>query len=125
MPLFTKVYSPSQIHLDEEWDHSIEKFKSGSEPTYVNDKGKIVSATSSGHKYELISIRERQLTGTERFGRKFLFVLAMVFTLGLAYFSKSVYKLYKKETETWKIALYPKTSPSLPLPFSSSSNKIP
>lgn len=112
MSSFKIVNSPSQIHLglDEEWDHSIEKFQKGSVPTYLNDKGKKVTATYTGHKYELISIKERQLSGTEKFGRKFLFVLAMVFTLGIAYFSKSVYKLYKKETATLKIALYPKKS---------------
>jgi hypothetical protein len=71
----------------------------------VDEKGNTVRSDYTGRTYKIVEKRERTLSGLERFGRGFLGTLAVVSTLCLALFSKSVRSLFTKSKETIRFAI--------------------
>ncbi|CCB87115.1 putative uncharacterized protein [Parachlamydia acanthamoebae UV-7] len=84
MPCFKIIKDPSEITLDNKWIVST-KFES---------KDRLVDY--KGRQYRIIEKRERTFSTPERIGRGSLGTLAVVCTLCLALFSKSVRNLFTK-----------------------------
>ena len=81
MSKFQIVNSINEIDLSNRWVES----------TKFNNKDKVVK--HDGRHYRLIAKMERSFTCAERIGRVFLGVLAVIFSLGSALFSKSIRNL--------------------------------
>lgn len=62
----------------------------------------IEKVSYKGHLYEFIEIRERMFSSRERIGRAFLGVLAVILTLFLALFSKSIRDLFTEKKKIIK-----------------------
>lgn len=85
MPSFKKVYSSFDIRVSDDYFDA----------TTFNSFDKI--KTYKGREYKLISKKERDFSFMERAGRGFLGTVAVICSLGLALFSKSVRKLFVKD----------------------------
>ena len=111
MPGFEIINSPREISLSNQWVLS-PKFDSRNR--IVDEKGEVVSSDYRGHRYKLIEKRERTFSFPERIGRGFLGTLAVVCTIGFAYFLlKSVQNLFKPK-ETVRFAVLVPPSSNLP-----------
>ncbi len=91
MPNFKVISSQREIMLSNQW---IPSAKFNSKDRIVDAEGKAVSSDYQGRQYRLIEKRERTFSTPERIERGFLGVIAVVFTLCLALFSKSVRNLF-------------------------------
>ncbi len=67
---------------------------------YVDDLGNKIDNYEKGPIYELKFKKVRQLSHLERATRGFLGIVAVVCSLGLAFFSKNIRKLFTKRTES-------------------------
>ena len=73
--------------------------------TFYNAKGKKVSSSYQARQYKIIGEREHRFSCLERSGRGLLSVLAIIFSLGAATFSKEIHKLLFKKKETTRYAI--------------------
>lgn len=96
MPGFKIVNNSSEITFDNKW---IPSTKFNSKDRLVDAKGDAVSSDYKGRQYRIIEKRERHFSTPERIGRGFLGTLAIVCTLFLGLFSKSVRNLFIKPKE--------------------------
>jgi hypothetical protein len=96
MPSFTVINNPSEITLSTQW---IPSTKFNSKDRVVNAEGKAVGSDYKGRQYRIIEKRERIFSTPERIGRGFLGTLAVVCTLFLGLFSKSVRNLFIKSKQ--------------------------
>lgn len=109
------VDSLNEVNFINGWS---EATKFNSEDKFVDEKGKYVDATYAERKYRLVSKRERDYSFLQRGIRGFAAALILVCTLGLVYFSqtvwKSVKKLFFKQKETVRIGVLVTTPQTLP-----------
>lgn len=117
MPGFRIINNTSEITLGDEW---VPATKFNSKDRIVDEKGHKVSSGYQGRQYRIIEKRERTFSCSERFGRGFLGILAVVCTLCFALFSKSVRNLLTKSKENIRFAVLVPTA-NLP----SSTGNIP
>lgn len=87
MPIFKTINNTSEIRLNNKW---VPAAKFNSKDRLVDKNGHKISSHYKGCPYQIIEKRERTFSSLERFGRGFLGTLAVVCTLFLALFSKSV-----------------------------------
>ena len=111
MPGFKIVNNSSEIILSNQW---VPSTKFNSKDRLVDAKGKAVSSDYKGRQYRIIEKRERILSTPERIGRGFLGTLAVVCTLFLGLFSKSVRNLFIKPKENVRFGVLVPPSSNLP-----------
>ena len=122
MPNFKAINNQTEITLGNKWVPPSNKFNS--QNRLVNAKGNNISCEYNGRKYRIIEKRERTFTALERFARGLLGLIAVICTLCLGLFSKSVRNLFTKSKATVRFAvpqpstlLAPSTSPPLNYPI--------
>lgn len=103
VPCFVVVNNENEIKLNSEWSPAV---KFNSKNRLVDEKGYRVSTDYNGSQYRIIEKRERTFSSLERCGRGFLGTLAVICTLGLALFSKSVRNLLTKSKENIRFAVF-------------------
>lgn len=96
MPCFKIVHNTNEISLNGQW---VSSAKFNSKDRIVDEEGRAVSSDYQGRRYQIIEKRERVFSNTERIGRGFLGVVAVICTLSIALFSKSVRNLFIKSKE--------------------------
>ncbi len=101
MPAFTIINNSYSITLDTNWLDS-NPFKSRGR--IVDAQGRAVSLEYDGPKYRIISKKERDFSFLERVGRGFLGTLAIVCSLGFAFFSKPIRALFIKHKKAIRFA---------------------
>jgi hypothetical protein len=123
MPRFKIINDLSEITLNDKW---IQATKFNSKGKLVDEKGCEVGSDYKGRQYELIEKKERAFSEVERLGRGLLGTIAVICTLFLGLFSKSVRKLFTKSTESIRFAvLKPTANLQKILPFTEKdANKI-
>lgn len=97
MSNFKVIHDISEINLPKNWVNAA-NFKS--QNRIVDENGRPVSADYQGRRYRIISKKERAFSTFERIRRVALGSLAVVFSAGLALFSKSVRQLFTKQKES-------------------------
>ncbi len=93
MPSFIAVNSSYETIRSNQW---IPSTKFNSQGRIVDAEGKAVNSDYQGPRYQIIAKRERLFSSSERIGRGILGTLAVVGTLFLGLFSKSVQNLFAK-----------------------------
>lgn len=91
---FKIVTSANEIQLNNEKWRSVDSFKGYHIDGSYTEKGKEAGSDYEGRRYTIISIRVRNFSGLERFGRGLLGIAAVICSLGLALFSESVRNLF-------------------------------
>lgn len=102
MPSFKFINNASEITLNNKW---VPAAKFNSKDRVVDEKGHQVGSDYKGRQYRIIEKRERTLSGLERFGRGLLGTVAVICTLCLGLFSKSVRNLFTKSKENIRFAV--------------------
>lgn len=108
MPGFKIINNTSEIKLNNNW---VSSTKFNSKDRLVDAKGNSVSSDYKGRQYRIIEKRERNFSTPERIGRGFLGTLAVVCTLFLALFSKTVRNLFTKPKENVRFAVLKEPDP--------------
>ena len=106
MPAFKIINNPRDITLSHQW---VPSTKFNSKDRIVDAEGKAVGSDYKGNQYRIIEKRERTFSIPDRIGRGFLGTLAVVCTLCLALFSKSVRNLFIKPKENIRFAILEST----------------
>ena len=101
MPSFKIVAAADEIKLKDGWIPAT-KFRE----RLVDEQGRAVRPEYQGHQYKIIGKGERTFSSLERFERGLLGTLAVVCTLSLALFSKSVRNLFIKSKETIRFGVF-------------------
>jgi len=117
MPSFTVINNSSEITLSAQW---IPSTKFNSKERVVNAEGKAIGSDYKGRQYRIIEKRERIFSTPERIGRGFLGTIAVVCTLFLGLFSKSVRNLFIKPKENVRFGVLVSPSSNLPSQIASS-----
>ena len=107
MPNFKIINNLSEITLNNKW---VPSTKFNSKNRLVDAKGNVVSSDHRGRQYRIIEKKERTFYTPERIGRGFLGTLAVVFTLFLALFSKSLRNLFIKQKKTIRFGVLESSS---------------
>lgn len=102
MPNFKIIQNVNEITVYNSW---VPATKFNSKDRVVDEKGNKVSADYNGLRYRIIDKRERHFSTFESIGRGFLGILAVVCSLSLALFSKSVRHLFTKSKENIRFAV--------------------
>lgn len=96
MPNFVVVDDINSISLSSEWMDA-QLFKSKNK--LVNKNGDFVNENYQGHRYRLISKKERNFSSLEKFTRVFLGILIVITSLGIALFSKTIRHLFIRDKD--------------------------
>lgn len=120
MKYIRNINNKNEITLNNNW---VPATKFNSINRLIDEKGNRISSDYKGRQYRIIEKRERTFSRLERFGRGFLGTLAVVCTLCLALFSKSVKSLFTKSKENVRFAILETSSPSISRPSNSSSDQ--
>ncbi len=86
--------------------------KFNSKNRLVDEKGHRIGFDYKGRQYRIIEKRERAFSGLERFGRGLLGTVAVICTLCLGLFSKSIRNLFTKSKENIRFAVLEPSIPS-------------
>ncbi len=117
MPGFKIISIINEISLSDKW---VLATKFNSTNRLVDEKGHRVCSDYKGRQYRIIEKRERAFSGLEHFGRGLLGTVAVICTLCLALFSKSIRNLFIKSKENIRFALLESSIPSNDQPSNSS-----
>ena len=109
MPGFKTINSISEITLSDKW---VPATKFNSKNRLVDEKGHRVGSDYKGRQCRIIEKRERNFSGLERFGRGLLGTVAVICTLCLGLFSKSIRNLFTKSKENIRFAVLEPSIPS-------------
>lgn len=120
MPSFKIISDINEISLSNKW---VSATKFNSKNRLVDGKGHRVGSDYKGRQYRIIEKRERAFSGLERFGRGLLGTVAVICTLCLGLFSKSIRNLFTKSKENIRFAVLEPSIPSNEQPFNSSLNQ--
>lgn len=120
MPGFKTINSISESNLSDKW---VRATKFNSKNRLVDEKGHRVSSDYKGHQYRIIEKKERNFSGLERFGRGLLGTVAVIRSLCLGLFSKSIRNLFTKSKENIRFAVLEPFIPSDEQSSNSSSSK--
>lgn len=115
MPGFKVVNETHKINLNNEW---VQSKKFSSKDRFVDEKGYKVGSDYEGRQYKIIEKKERTFSGLERLGRGLLGTVAVICTLFLGLFSKSVRNLFIKSKKNIRLAIL---QPNGKLPLQKSS----
>ena len=96
MPNFKIINISSEIILHNKW---VPTTKFNSKSRLVDEKGHKVSSDYKGRQYQIIGKKARIFSRLNLFRRSFLGTLAVVSTLCLVLFSKSIRNLFTKSKE--------------------------
>jgi|GEM_PF-6917535 len=121
MPNFEVINNSSEIPLNNQWIHST---KFNSKDRLVDAKGKAVSSDYKGRQYRIIEKRERIFSAPERIERIFLGTLAVVCTLFLGLFSKSIRNFFIKPKENVRFGVLVPPSSNLPSQFKVKTDQV-
>ncbi|VHO02609.1 hypothetical protein [Candidatus Rhabdochlamydia sp. T3358] len=102
MPTFKIIQSMEDIRLSNRWSDSE---VSENEDKHFNARGRIVNDNYDGPRYQVISEKQRALSLLERSGHIFLGSAAVICSLGLAYFSRSIRNRFIKNKKTIYFAM--------------------
>lgn len=102
MPGFKIINNTNVIKLDNSW---VPSTKFNSKDRLVDAKGSAVSSDYKGQQYRIIEKRERSFSTPKRIVRGFVGTLAVVCSLFLALFSKSIRNFFTKPKENVRFAV--------------------
>lgn len=102
MPIITIINNRREINLNESW---VPSGKFNSKDRIVDQNGHKIAPGHQGPQYRIIEKRERAFSGLERFGRGLLGTAAVICSLSLSLFSKSVRNLFTKSKENIRFAV--------------------
>lgn len=102
MQNFKIIRDVSEINLDSKWVPA-KKFKG--KDKLVDAQGNEISATYTGRQYKIVEKRVWAYSCPKLYFRKYLGILAVIYSLGLALFSKSVRNLFKKSGNSFHFAI--------------------
>ncbi len=100
---FRIVNSIADINLSASW---VDSPAFNDKDKIVDESGKLYAAGYEGSRYRLIAEKERRFSCLERIGRVFLAALIVVLSLGCAWRSKSIRRLFTEKKETIQYGVF-------------------